>query len=44
MPMAVFLVANAFWGDIAYAVDIVCYRIRMNHKAYLSFAKAIDVG
>jgi hypothetical protein len=44
MPMAVMLIANAFFGNLKYAVDIVCYRIKMNHKAYLSHAKKVIPG
>jgi len=39
MPMAVLLIANAFFGNFAWAVNVVCYRIVNNHKAYLSHAK-----
>lgn len=42
MPMAVLLVSNLLLGDFKWAVNIVCYRIKQNHKAYLSHSKKFD--
>jgi len=37
--MALKLIANLLCGDFEWAVNVVCYYIKQNHKAFLSHAK-----